>query len=65
MTNDESTLNPEGHPLRNPFWRELDEGLINFRDNLQFELKSDFFLNPKLNKNIYSKKSGVFIHVAH
>ncbi len=51
----------EGHPLRNPFWRNLDEGLINYRDLLQFELKSEFFIHPELKKNKYTQEFYLFI----
>lgn len=61
MASDEQTLNIEGHPLRNPFWRELDEGLITYRDNLQFELKSEFYINPNLKRNVYTQECFIFI----
>lgn len=61
MIDEEFNLNIEGHLLRNPFWRELDEGLITFRDNLQFELKSDFFINPQLKQNTFTQEFYIFI----
>jgi hypothetical protein len=40
---------------------DFSEGDIHFRDSLQFELKSEFFINPSLNKNIYSQEFYLFI----
>lgn len=43
------------------FWNELNEGEIHARDSLQFELKSEFFLNPHLKQNIYKQEVYLFI----
>ncbi|MBA3721793.1 MAG: hypothetical protein H0W88_05270 [Parachlamydiaceae bacterium] len=43
------------------FRSELTEGDIRFRDNLQFELKSEFFINPKVKKNVYKQEFYLFI----
>lgn len=43
------------------FWNELNEGEIHTRDSLQFELKSEFFLNPRLKHNIYKQEIYIFI----
>ncbi len=43
------------------FWRELSEGDINFRDDLQFELKSEFVLNPNAPKNTLTQEFFIFI----
>jgi len=43
------------------FWNELNEGDIHVRDNLQFELKSEFSINPQLKRNIYNQEVYFFI----
>jgi hypothetical protein len=43
------------------FQSELTEGDIRFRDNLQFELKSEFFINPDVKNNIYAQEFYLFI----
>lgn len=43
------------------FWNELNEGDIHTRDNLQFELKSEFFINPLLKHNFYKQEVYMFI----
>lgn len=43
------------------FWRDLNEGDINFRDNLQFELKSRFPLHSKKTKNVFKQEIYMFI----
>lgn len=43
------------------FWNELNEGEIHVRDNLQFELKSEFFINPHLKHNVYKQEVFLFI----
>lgn len=43
------------------FRSELTEGEIRFRDNLQFELKSEFLINPTYKKNIYKQEFFIFI----
>jgi hypothetical protein len=43
------------------FWNELNEGEIHARDSLQFELKSEFFINPHLKHNIYKQEVYLFI----
>lgn len=45
----------------NEFWQELSTGDIHFRDNLQFELKSEFFINPHVKKNVYKQDFYLFI----
>lgn len=55
-------LNFKGHPLRNPFWRELEEeGNITFRDNYQLELKSEFFIDPNAKEIQFSQEFYLFI----
>lgn len=39
----------------------FSEGDIHFRDSLQFELKSEFLINPKIKNNIYKQEFFVFI----
>lgn len=39
----------------------FSEGDIHFRDSLQFELKSEFFINPKIKNNVYKQEFFVFI----
>lgn len=43
------------------FWRDLNEGAINFRDNLQFELKSEFPINTVWQKNVFRQEIYMFI----
>jgi hypothetical protein len=43
------------------FWNELNEGEIHVRDSLQFELKSEFFINPHLKHNVYRQEVFLFI----
>lgn len=43
------------------FWSESREGDIHVRDSLQFELKSEFSINPNLEKNIYKQEFFLFI----
>ena len=43
------------------FKSALIEGDIRFRDNLQFELKSEFFINPTSHKNTYKQEVFLFI----
>lgn len=43
------------------FWRELNEGGINFRDDHQFELKSEFIIDPNNPKNILTQEFYIFI----
>src|SRR4051812_47465130 len=40
---------------------EFIEGDIRFRDSLQFELKSNFFITPGFNKNVYKQEIFLFI----
>lgn len=55
-------LNLKGHPLRNPFWRELgEEGNITFRDNYQLELKSEFFIDPNASATHFSQEFYLFV----
>lgn len=52
----------EGLPQRNPFWRELEDvGIITFRDNYQFELKSDFFIDPEAEETEFTQEFYLFI----
>ncbi len=43
------------------FWRDLNEGDINFRDNLQFELKSEFPITTESEKNAFRQEIYMFI----
>lgn len=43
------------------FWNELNVGEIHARDSLQFELKSEFFINPNTEKNVYKQDFYLFI----
>jgi hypothetical protein len=43
------------------FWNELHEGEIHVRDSLQFELKSEFSINPRLKQNTYKQEVFLFI----
>lgn len=43
------------------FWNELNEGEIHVRDSLQFELKSEFSINPHLKRNVYKQEVFLFI----
>jgi hypothetical protein len=43
------------------FWNEWREGGIHVRDYLQFELKSEFIINPTLKKNVYKQELFLFI----
>lgn len=43
------------------FWNELNEGEIHARDSLQFELKSEFFINRHLKYNVYKQEVYLFI----
>lgn len=43
------------------FWRELNEGNINFRDDYQFELKSEFILDPANPTNTLTQEFYIFI----
>lgn len=43
------------------FWNELNEGEIHARDSLQFELKSEFFIHPHLQQNVYKQEVYLFI----
>lgn len=43
------------------FWNELHEGEIHVRDSLQFELKSEFVINPHLKENVYKQEVFLFI----
>lgn len=43
------------------FWNELSKGEIHVRDRLQFELKSEFFINPSIKENIYKQEVFLFI----
>ena len=43
------------------FWKELAEGDILFRDNLQFEMKSDFTPVPQLANNAHTQEFYLFI----
>lgn len=43
------------------FWNELNEGEIHLRDSLQFELKSEFYINPRLKENVYKQEVFLFI----
>lgn len=55
-------LNLEGHQLRNPFWRELEEeGTLTFRDNFQFELKSEFFIDPNASETNITQEFYLFV----
>ncbi len=62
MSFSNNVLNLEGHHLRNPFWRELEEeGTITFRDNSQFELKSEFFIDPEASETHFTQEFYLFI----
>ena len=43
------------------FWNELSEGEIHVRDTLQFELKTEFIINPHIKQNIYKQEVFLFI----
>lgn len=43
------------------FWSELYEGEILARDNMQFELKSEFFIHPHIKDNSYKQEIYLFI----
>lgn len=43
------------------FWNELTEGDIHARDNLQFELKSEFFIHPDIENNVYKQNFYLFV----
>jgi hypothetical protein len=43
------------------FWQELREGEIHVRDNFQFELKSEFPIDPLLEKIAYKQEVFIFI----
>lgn len=43
------------------FWNELNEGEIHARDSLQFELKSEFFIDQNAKQNIYKQEVYLFI----
>lgn len=43
------------------FLSEIKEGEIHFRDNLQFELKSEYFIHPNIDHNIYKQEFYLFI----
>ncbi|MCE2983028.1 MAG: hypothetical protein LW832_05625 [Parachlamydia sp.] len=43
------------------FWNEWREGGIHVRDLLQFELKSEFIIHPKLQQNVYKQEFFLFI----
>lgn len=43
------------------FWNELSEGEIHVRDSLQFELKTEFTINPHLKHNVYKQEVFLFI----
>lgn len=47
--------------MTDDFWNELSEGDIHARDSLQFELKSEFFINPHLKHNVYKQEIYLFI----
>lgn len=47
--------------MNDDFWNELNDGEIHVRDSLQFELKSEFFINPKLKNNVYKQEIYIFI----
>lgn len=62
MFSRENTYSFDGHPLRNPFWRELEEeGTLTSRDNYQFELKSEFFVDPRAKKTFFSQEFYLFV----
>jgi hypothetical protein len=62
MSFTDNVLKLEGHPLRNPFWRELEEeGTLTFRDNYQFELKSEFFLDPNVSVTQFKQEFYLFV----
>ena len=42
------------------FWNDLEEGEIHFRDSLQFELKSEFFIHSN-KQNTYTQEFYLFI----
>lgn len=43
------------------FLSEISEGEIHFRDNLQFELKSEFFIDPNVKENLYKQDFYLFV----
>jgi hypothetical protein len=43
------------------FLGEWTEGEIHFRDNLQFEVKSEFFIHPDIQENVYKQEFYIFI----
>ncbi len=45
----------------NWFWRDLEEGVIHIRDQLQLELKSEISLDPEENENVFSQEFFFFI----
>ncbi|WP_068470918.1 hypothetical protein [Candidatus Protochlamydia phocaeensis] len=47
--------------MNEDFWADLHEGDIHVRDNLQFELKSEFFINPTAKQNVYKQEFFLFI----
>lgn len=47
--------------MRYDFWQELREGEIHVRDNFQFELKSEFPIDPSLEEIAYKQEVFIFI----
>lgn len=47
--------------IKEDIWNELVEGEIHVRDQLQFELKTEFLVNPQLKQNIYRQEVFLFI----
>lgn len=45
----------------NWFWRDLEEGLIHIRDQLQLELKTELTLNPGIKENLFIQEFYLFI----
>lgn len=47
--------------MNEDIWNELKAGEIHVRDNLQFELKTEFTIHPHLKENIYKQEVFFFI----
>jgi len=47
--------------MKNDFLTELEEDIIHLRDNLQFELKSEFELSSKNKSDIFAQEFYIFI----
>lgn len=47
--------------MNEDIWNELNAGEIHLRDNLQFELKTEFSIHPNLKENIYKQEIFLFV----